>query len=125
MTSTSHTTRERTRVIIQHVLTDCPKSLTKHEVHEIFRSFGLPASPFHFIQLPNGDIEDGRDVRTIGGYFQDSIDIAVLCVSRQPSTVQQANLNDLIQALLMDHPLDQQPEVVQSYERKPEQRAIA
>jgi hypothetical protein len=125
MISTSYRPRTHTRVIVQHVLSDLPESLTERDVDAIFRSLGLCSSPFHFIQLPNGDIEDGLDVTAVGGYFHDSIDIAVLCVGQEPSTAQQENLNDLIQALLMDHPLDAQPDVIRIHEQQFGNRATA
>jgi len=96
--------RTQTKAIVCHVLTGLPESLTVWDVEALFRGLGFQTHPFHFIALANGDLEDGRDVRVEGGFFPDTIDIAVLCSSGEPTPTQQTNLNDLVQALLLDHP---------------------
>jgi len=96
--------RAQTKAIVCHVLTGLPENVTVRDIEAIFRGLGFLSHPFHFIALANGDLEDGRDVRAVGGFFLNTIDIAVLCSSDVPTPTQQTNLNDLIQALLLDHP---------------------
>ena len=118
MISLNYRHRSQTKAIVQHILTDLPESVTGQDVESIFRGLGMFRSPFHFIQLPDGSIEDGRDVRAVGGFFQDSIDIAVLCVDQEPSARQRNRLDDLVAALLLDHPPNARPRIVTIHERQ-------
>jgi hypothetical protein len=77
-----------------------------------------------FVLLPNGEIEDGRDITAVGGYLLDTLDIAVLCGAGRLAT-QQNNLKELIGALLQDFITTAKPEVKMIEEERFPNKAIA
>ena len=110
MIRSSDRKRDQTRMIVVHVLKNVPETVTECDLNDLYRGLGFFNSPFHFVLLPNGEIDDARDVTAVGGYLLDTLDIAVLCGDR-PSSTQQNSLKELIAALFRDSATTAKPEV--------------
>ena len=124
MLPSSERKRDQTRLIVVHVLKDIPEPVTGCDLVDLYRGLGFFNSPFHFVLLPNGEIDDGRDITSVGGYLLDTLDIAVLC-GDGPSYTQQNNLEELIAALLRDFTSSAKPEVQTIEEERFPIKAIA
>ena len=103
--------QETTRIVI-HLLPNLSDTASFRDIDLVFREMGILESPFHFIQTSDGEIHDSRDVKVVGGFSADSIDVAVLCDGGTPTSQQQSNLRDLVEALLQDYPAEEQLEVL-------------
>ena len=103
--------QETTRIVI-HLLPNRFETARFRDIDLVFREMGILESPFHFIQTSDGEIHDSRDVKIVGGFSADSIDVAVLCDGGTPTFQQQSNLRDLVAALLQDYPEEKQLEVL-------------
>ena len=95
MVPNSYRKRDQTRMIVVHLLKNVPETLSESDLNDLYRGLGVFNSPFHFILLPNGEIEDGRDVTVVGGYLLDTLDIAVLCGAEPLATQQRRPLAGL------------------------------
>jgi hypothetical protein len=98
--------RPKTAVILIHHLPNLSFPVRPCDIEAAFRRMGFMASGFHFIVDQEGILHDGgREVKQIGLYFRDSIDIAVLCPGESPSLAQQHALDDLVEyGLKRDYP---------------------